>query len=387
MRYPAILLLICFSAGLYVGYSFPLFPYLAPAIVVGALSFWLLRRGSDRFVGVLLLMGCIFIGAQRMALAVHLSEQEEQSSPQTERIVHQVKSHLDERLRSAGLSDEELHLTEALLWGNREGLTREVKAKFRLTGGSHLLALSGMHLGIIFSILSVLCVRWVRFSRLRWIVIPLLVCGLWGYALLCGFPASLVRSAVMLTLVCVGLMMFRSVPLLHSLSLSALLILGFSPFLLFDIGFQLSCLAVLMIGLVYLPLQGAFRSWPWGLRVPSRLFFLSCCAQLGTIPLCAYYFHTLPLLGAVTGLLMVPLTSLLIYGGLLTLLFPIPLMASLVRFCVRAEMWIMDYSLQLFPNSVVNDLYPSLLQVILIYIMMLAGCIRIYYLAEDYRVY
>lgn len=383
MRYPAVLLLVCFCAGLYIGYCFPSFPYLAPALVVGALSFWLLRRGAARVVGVPLLMGCVFIGAQRMAYAVQASEWERQESPRMARIVRQVHECLDARLRSAGLSEGELHLTEALLWGNREGLAPEVKAKFRLTGSSHLLALSGMHLSVLFGLLSVLCVRWVRFSRLRWVVVPLLVCGLWGYTAVCGAPASLVRSAAMLSLACAGMMVFRQTPLLHVLSISALLILGISPFLLFDVGFQLSCMAVLMIGLVYLPLREAFNSWPWGLRGVVRMLFLSCCAQLGTLPLCAYYFHTLPLLGAVTSLLLVPLTSLLIYGGLLTLLIPIPLFASFVRLCVRAELWVMDYSLHLFPNSVITDLYPSLLQVALIYVMMLAGCIRIHSLAEE----
>ncbi len=385
IRLPVIVVLPAFGLGLLLGYFFPSVPYLTLAFLAGVIAYVSFRYDWKRVVDVSLIVGFCLIGAQRMSASLQNLAYEVSSPSFIEQQARKATDHLTERLARSGLENQDLHLVAALLLGRRDGMTPELKAKFRSTGTSHVLALSGMHLSIIYGLLCILCVRWVRYSNWRWLALPLLVCGLWTYTLLTGAPASLVRSACMLSLVCAGVLVSNTIPLLHSLFLSAMLMLFFRPLFLFDIGFQLSCMAVLFIGLAYVSLQGYFHSWPVGLRGLARMLLLSLSAQLGTLPLCVYYFHSFPLTGALVSVILLPLTTLLMYAGLLALLIPIPLFASFVQACVRAEVGVMDYCLQIFPHSVVDDLHPSLLQVILIYVMMLAGCIRIYCLAEDYR--
>ena len=270
-----------------------------------------------------------------------------------------------------------MSLTSALVLGKRDGLNSELKTKFRQVGASHLLALSGMHLGVIYGLLCVICIRWVRFSPFRWIALPLLICGLWTYTLLTGMPASLIRASSMLSLVCMGILLFRTPPLLHTLTLSATLMLFANPSLLTDIGFQLSFLAVLFIALAYSPFHSLFHSWPILARWPARMLLLSLSAQIGTL---------LPLSGPIISLILIPITTALIYGGLFTLILPIPLFASFTSLCVQAELWVLDFWMNLFPHSLWNNLHPSPLSVMLIYIAMLAGFTRLYKMSSHQSV-
>lgn len=382
LQHPFVVVLPVFCIGLTAGYYFPSEFYLAPAIAVGAFAWWMSRKNKPLWADLSILLLCLLIGAQRMSASL-LDTGEEQELSILEKKAAKISDTLAARFKDAGLQGDEMHLTAALVLGKRSELSSETKDKFRQVGASHLLALSGMHLGIIYGLLCIICVRWVRFSPFRWIALPLLVCGLWTYTLLAGMPAALIRAAAMLSMVCMGTLLFRSLPLLHTLSFSACIILFVNPLLLTDIGFQLSCMAVLFIALAYMPLHGCFRSWPFALRWPARMLLLSLSAQIGTLPLSAYYFHSLPLLGPFASLFLVPVTTALIYGGLCTLIFPLPVLASFTALCVRAELWILETWINLFPSSMWDTLHPSLPSVILIYVVLLAGFIRIYWQASE----
>lgn len=382
---PIIVLSASFCCGLVVGYVFPSSLYLAPAILAGAFASRSLLQNRGFGTDVLILLFGFLIGAQRMACCVDNVPETGEAPGPVRRCALRTSESLLARLQQAGLQDEEMHLTAALLLGRRDGLDAGVKTKFRRVGASHLLALSGLHLGVIYGLSCMLCVRWVRFSRWRWLAIPLLIGGLWAYALVAGSPPSLVRAAGMLSVVCVAMLAFRRLPLLHNLFLAAIFLLFCKPLLLCDVGFQLSFMAVLFIALVYVPLHAFFASWPLPLRWCGRLFLLSLAAQLGTLPLCAYYFHTFSLAGAVVSVAMVPLTSLFVYCGVLTLLFPFPLMVACVSACARLELDATDLFMRLFPSAMWTGLHPSGLSVALIYVALSAACVRIFCLAEQAR--
>ena len=385
LKTPLVALFPCFCTGLIIGHLFPSEFYLAPTIAVGAFALWASYKSKGFVTDLLILLSCVLIGAQRMSTSLQNMEDEIVSTSFIEKKFSSISEQLEARLHEAGLQGDEMSLTSALVLGKREGLSPELKTKFRQVGASHLLALSGMHLGIIYGLLCIICIRWVRFSPFRWIALPLLICGLWTYTLLTGMPASLIRASSMLSLVCLGTLLFRSPPLLHTLTLSATLMLFANPSLLTDIGFQLSFLAVLFIALAYSPLHSLFHSWPFIVKWPTRMLLLSLSAQIGTLPLSAYYFHTLPLSGPIVSLFLIPTTTALIYGGLFTLILPISFFSSLTRLCVQAELWILDFWMDLFPYSLWNNLRPSLLGVILIYIVLLAGFTRLYKQASDIR--
>ena len=383
LKTPLIAVFPCFCAGLIMGLLFPSEFYLAPTIAVGAFALWASYKSKGFVTDLLILLLCVLIGAQRMSTSLQNMGDKTATTSCIEEMFSGISMQLESRLHEAGLQGDEMSLTSALVLGKREGLSPGLKTKFRQVGASHLLALSGMHLGIIYGLLCVICIRWVRFSPFRWIALPLLICGLWTYTLLTGMPASLIRASSMLSLVCLGILFFRTPPLLHTLTLSATLMLFANPSLLTDIGFQLSFLAVLFIALAYSPFHSLFHSWPILARWPAQMLLLSLSAQIGTLPLSAYYFHTLPLSGPIISLILIPITTSLIYGGLFTLVFPVPLFASFTGWCVQAELWMLDFWMNLFPSSLWNNLYPSLPSVILIYIVMLAGFARLYKMSSD----
>ncbi|MDO5751327.1 MAG: ComEC/Rec2 family competence protein, partial [Rothia sp. (in: high G+C Gram-positive bacteria)] len=216
-------------------------------------------------------------------------------------------------------------ILSALTLGDKSTLSPTVRALFSDTGVSHVLALSGLHLGILFSLLQLFLLRPMRWGRWFFIAQGLALMSLWGFVLLAGAPLSLQRSAWMFTLLQLGLCLQRAqgaTP--NNLALASLVILSFSPLSLFDVGFQLSFLAV--AGIVWcgtyvwrripLPYPDWYgdrylekhRTWWMWLRdggqvalywvvykVVYPLVTVSLSAQFATLPLVVYYFHNLPL--------------------------------------------------------------------------------------------
>lgn len=240
-------------------------------------------------------------------------------------------------------SDYDLAILSALTLGEKGGLTSEVREVFSETGTSHILALSGLHLGILFFFYNLLLSATRRRSVWR---IALSIPGLlliWGYALLAGMPTSLLRSAIMFSIMQVSLWGRQDIFSLNNLALAACLILCFSPQALFDVGFQLSFLSVLGI-LLFVP---RFPSLPYsGFFYRYKLhgmasfiyntFVVSLCAQVMTLPLVAYYFHIVPLYGLVASYIAIPLAyPLLFFSVLFFLISPLqPLIAVILRFCL-----------------------------------------------------
>ena len=146
-------------------------------------------------------------------------------------------------------------MASALTLGDRSRVSQETRAAYNEAGAAHLLALSGLHLGIIIGFFSwLLGRRLLRFSRWRFLTVPLLILFVWAYAFVAGLPASLVRAALMATFILLTFLLRREVQLLNSLFLAAFIMLLLRPTYLFDVGAQLSFLAVLGIGMLYSPL-------------------------------------------------------------------------------------------------------------------------------------
>lgn len=294
----------------------------------------------------------------------------------------QQQDALTERLRDAGLDEESLSISSALLLGQKSGLVKETRKKYAQVGASHLLALSGMHLSIIYGILYMLFIRRIRFSEWKWFWLPPILLIIWGYVFIAGMPISLVRASIMLSLATIATFAQNDTPPLHILALSALTILLFKPSALFEISFQLSFLAVFFIIVLYQPLRKIIR-----LRnVITDTLMLSVFAQLGTAPLSIYYFHTLPLTGAIISVILIPLTTIIIYLGLLTLLIPIKCIAWLLTIAIKIQDRIIE-SLASIPYTTITDLYPSWWQVLLVYLLLLCIIARshIQWSREDFN--
>ncbi|MCR4920318.1 MAG: ComEC/Rec2 family competence protein, partial [Bacteroidaceae bacterium] len=287
------------------------------------------------------------------------------------------------RLHKRGLNEEPLALTAAMLLGQRTGLDVATRKAFSISGTSHLLALSGMHLGVVYGMLYVLFLFWVRHTRWRWHALPFMLLCIWGYALLTGLPVSLVRASLMLTFMLVGSMAERGVPSLHILSMAALAILFCTPEAIHDIGFQLSFLSVFFILTLYLPLQRCYHRLFTGWGLILRPMGVSLAAQIGTAPLCIYYFHTLPLGGVIINLLLVPLTTGIIYLGVAALLFPATAIVGALDWMVRSELWLVD-AWSRIPHIALQDIYFNAWMVALLYALLLCALVRLHLrISED----
>ena len=271
------------------------------------------------------------------------------------------------------LGSEEAAIAAAMSLGDKRSLDAAQRQSFSATGVSHVLALSGLHLGILFSLYSLLFVNRLPSRRGRVFASLVGVALLWGFALLVGFPLSLVRATVMFTLWQLSVVFYSERSSLNNLALAALLILLFSPASLFDIGFQLSFTSVFFILLLtpHIPRPRWLRR--------SRLLALvygwltvSIVAQIGTGPLVAYYFHTIPLVGLLGNLLAIPLAYVIL--GLALVFFLIPgfqgLTATFLGWCIRCLTGAVGW-MAAWPYSHIKA-YPHWAEVMVCYVLLLA---------------
>ena len=271
------------------------------------------------------------------------------------------------------LGTEEAAIAAAMSLGDKRSLDAAQRQSFSATGVSHVLALSGLHLGILFSLYSLLFVNRLRSRRGRVFASLVGVALLWGFALLVGFPLSLVRATVMFTLWQLSVVLYGERSSLNNLALAALLILLFSPASLFDIGFQLSFTSVFFI--LLLPPHIPRPRWLRRSRLLALLYgwlTVSIVAQIGTGPLVAYYFHTIPLVGLLGNLLAIPLAYVIL--GLALLFFLIHgfqgVTATLLGWCIRFLTGAVGW-MSAWPYSHIKA-YPHWAEVMVCYVLLLA---------------
>lgn len=202
---------------------------------------------------------------------------------------------------------------EALLVGYRKGLDAETYQDYAKTGLSHLIAISGMHIGMIyFSLLK--CLQFIPFFRQhKKAAIPLALVGIWFFACITGLPASVLRSTIMFTLIGIGELGKRKMSIYNNLCSSAFILLMIHPSWLFDPGFQLSYLAVFSLAVLYKPIYHAFYSRNFFIDTLWQLTAASIAAQVFTFPVILYYFHQFPFLFIINNLVGIILTTVILY--------------------------------------------------------------------------
>jgi competence protein ComEC len=225
-----------------------------------------------------------------------------------------------EKLEASGLNENPRGVIEALVLGQRQNVDPEVTKSFRDAGVIHILALSGLHVGIILLILRVLTKRILRMKYGRWIQSVVLIFLLWSFALLTGMSPSIMRAVTMFSFVAIGLNLKRKGSVYHSLTLSAFVLLLFDPRLLFQVGFQLSYMAVFSIVLIQPVLAGL---WPWRNKVKDffwNIFTVTVSAQIGVAGISLFYFNQFPGLFILGNMLLLPVLPFII-GAALLLIF------------------------------------------------------------------
>ena len=203
-------------------------------------------------------------------------------------------------------------LCEALLIGYKNDLDKDLVKAYSNTGVVHVIAISGLHVGIIYEILAFLLLPLTKQKNWKPYTIILQILFIWFFAFLTGASPSVLRSAVMFSIIAAGHFSSRSPNMLNSLAASGFLLLCFQPFLLWDVGFQLSYLAVLSIIFFYNAIRKFLAHKNWYINKIGQMAAVTLSAQILTTPISIYIFHQFPNYFLLSNMLIVPISSLIL---------------------------------------------------------------------------
>ncbi len=270
---------------------------------------------------------------------------------------------------------EELGIAQALLIGYTNDLDKDLVQAYSNTGVVHIIAISGMHLGLIYVLLywifaNIPLIRRSKFSQL----VLILVC-LWLFALLTGASPSVLRAAVMFTCIAIGKNMKKQVSIFTSLAVSAFILLCYNPYYLWAVGFQLSYLAIIGIVIFQKPMYNyLYVKNKWVDKI-WQLLSVSTAAQLLTFPVCIYYFHQFPNLFLLSNLIAVPLSTLILYAAMVLISFSwVPFLGLYLGKIVGGLTWVMNACILWIndlPFAVWDHIPSTVLSTILLYATLL----------------
>ncbi|MES2849749.1 MAG: ComEC/Rec2 family competence protein [Bacteroidota bacterium] len=272
---------------------------------------------------------------------------------------------------------DELGIAEALLIGYTNDLDKDLVQAYSNTGVVHIIAISGMHLGLIYAMLVWLFARIPLIKKSRATQAILILTCLWLFSLLTGGSASVIRSAVMFSFITAGKMLLKKEASIYSsLAASALVMLCVNPYYLWDVGFQLSYLAVVGIvafqkpiyNLVYIKNKWIDNVW--------KAAALTTAAQILTFPVCIYYFHQFPVLFLFTNLIAVPLSTGILYAAIFLVAFSwVPYVGEFAGKVAGWGLWLMNKFIlwvNEFPFAVWDKIPSNILTTWLLYATVIA---------------
>lgn len=232
-----------------------------------------------------------------------------------------IRGRINNTLIKHSVSKENLSIINALLLGQRQDISKDTYKSFTKSGAIHILAISGLHIGLLMLLLGILFKPLSYFKIGKKLIPILIIMLLWIYAFITGMSASVMRAVTMFSLVTVAMYSNRVTNTYNTLVISAFLLLLFNPFYVFDIGFQLSYSAV--FGIVWIkPLFDTI--WKPKYYLPRKLwdvFTVTIAAQFGILPLSLFYFHQFPGLFFISNMVIIPLLGILLGIGILTIVF------------------------------------------------------------------
>ncbi len=232
-------------------------------------------------------------------------------------ISEKFRDGIQKSLEKYNFKADELAVINALLLGQRQDISKELIADYTRAGAIHILAVSGLHVGIILLILSWIFKPLERLKHGKFIKTILVVLFLWIFAFIAGLSASVVRAVTMFTFLAVGLAFQRKNVIEFSLISSMFFLLVLKPMFLFDVGFQLSYLAV--FGIIWIQPR-LYKIYKPRFKIVDKfwqLITVSFAAQVGVLPLSLFYFHQFPSLFWLSNLIIIPFLGTILIGGIL----------------------------------------------------------------------
>ncbi|MBX3238921.1 MAG: ComEC/Rec2 family competence protein [Chitinophagaceae bacterium] len=297
-----------------------------------------------------------------------------QLQPLFQQWLHQCRHKILKILKTHIPGKDEPAIAEALLIGYREDLDRDLVQQYSNTGVIHVIAISGMHLAMIYGFLVILLKPLQAKAHTKWIRGVIILLVLWGFTLVSGAGASILRSAVMFSFIVAGESFSRQVSVYHTLAASAFFLLCANPFFAWDVGFQLSYAAVLSIVIFLKPITNwmYFKN-----KIPEAVWKMAAVtlsAQILTTPLSIYHFHQLPNLFLLSNLVIVPLSGLTLYGEIFLCMvsFSSPVAqftGNLLHYLIKAMNVFISFVNNL-PYAVTHNIRVDLVQTILLYALL-----------------
>ncbi|WP_374440724.1 ComEC/Rec2 family competence protein [Epilithonimonas sp.] len=244
----------------------------------------------------------------------------EKQSVSFEYKIKQKRLDILNQINHSSLSPKIQEFLKGIILADRTEMDTETVKDFNQTGLVHLLAISGSHMVIIFWI-TLLILNQIVPVKFRKVSIILSILLIWAFAVFIDFGSSVMRSCLMITSYYIMVLLQRKSDLLHSLALSAFILLIFEPQQLFDVGFQLSYVAVLGIWWLTSPIKTIFRKPRYKAeRVFYEISAMTFAAQIATLPLAIYYFHQFSFVSIVANLFIIPLSEIIIVSSLLVVI-------------------------------------------------------------------
>ena len=295
------------------------------------------------------------------------------------RFAHKCRERLIAAYHHAGLKNQELAVVSALVLGDDDGVSNALIQSFSATGTLHVLSVSGMHVGLIYTCIMWLLARIFKKAGGKWFVPLLVLFFIWMYAILTGLSPAVQRAAMMITLLLLGKTYSNSTDTWNLLSGSFMLLVAFDPHLIRDAGFQLS----------YVSVAGIIGFYPWLYRqyLPANtitnLIWQSTCvalaAQTFTFPFGLYYFHQFPNYFLPANLIIIPLSTVVLFGGIIFLfLLPFSWLAQKAGPLLSYITSILNKSVIIFgdlPHAQLKGIWINEWQLILLFTVVITGVI------------
>ncbi len=285
------------------------------------------------------------------------------------------RNHVLKIIKTNIQSAKEAGVAEALLMGYKDDLDPDITSAFMRTGTLHVLAVSGMHAGIIYLVLALFTAPLRKFKGGKLLQVIILLLGIWFYAFMTGLSSSVLRASIMFSFISIGKLLRYQVNIYNNIYASAFLLLAYNPKFIIDIGFQLSYLAVLGIVFIQPLIQNWYKPRFWIDKYLWGLISVSLAAQLLTFPIGIFYFHQFPNYFILSNLLIIPITSLILIGLIiLVVLSFIPSIAiifgSIILYLLQFSNWLVT-QIDRLPYSYVGGLYIDTMQMLAIYLIII----------------
>lgn len=287
-------------------------------------------------------------------------------------LAYEIRESSREIIQAHVKAGREQAILIALLIGVKDYLDDDVQKAYSSAGAMHVLAVSGLHVGILYSLLLILFKRWkdLRAGKIAFLLTS--ICVIWIYALVTGFSPSVMRAVTMFTIIIISGAFHRKANIFNTLGIAAIVLILYDPNMIYSVGFQLSFAAVIGIVIFQPRLERMMHFRYQWINYLWSITCVSVAAQLATFPLTLYYFHQFPTYFLVSNLVVIPAAVVMLMGGMIMLAAGAvwPLLGAGIGFLLEHFVWLINEliaMIQFLPYPIFDWLYFDLWEVWLVY--------------------